>query len=69
MTPPSLGHAVLKVGDLGRALDFYRDALELREVARLGDPDGLVVELYVDADPALWREDPAAVAHVGPLVL
>lgn len=145
MTPPSLGHAVLKVGDLGRALDFYRDALELREVARLGDmvflsggqrhhdlalveaggqagtpprhtpglhhlafkvgdsldvprawrdrlrglgipllgqsdhrvsqslylrdPDGLVVELYVDANPALWREDPAAVAHVGPLVL
>lgn len=144
---PRLGHAVIKVGDLQRALAFYRDALGLREVARHGDmvflssghthhelallqvelgeqaatpkrrevglhhlafrvgeslntlriwrdrlrvlgipilglsdhrvsqsiylrdPDGLLIELYVDADPAIWRADPAAVAHVAPLSL
>ena len=145
---PRLGHAVIKVSSLQRALAFYRDALGLREVARLGggmvflssgethhelallevdpgepdlspgrrqvglhhlafrvgehldvlrawrdrlrdldiailglsdhrvsqsiylrDPDGLLIELYVDADPAIWRADPAAVAHVAPLNL
>lgn len=141
----SLGHAVLRVSDLDRALAFYRDALGLAEVARyrgmvflsggerhhdlalietraierdaaerlpglhhlafrvgnhldtlrairdrlqdmgipilgtsdhrvsqslyLCDPDGVLIELYVDADPAIWRADPAAVAHVGPLEL
>ena len=25
------------------------------------DPDGNEVELYVDADPAIWQRDPAAV--------
>jgi catechol 2,3-dioxygenase len=33
------------------------------------DPDGIMIELYVDADPALWRDDPGAVAHVGTLKL
>ena len=146
--PPRLGHAVIKVADLDRALRFYRDILGLPEVARHGgnmvflssghthhelalvqiapdgqallpdrrqaglhhlafrvgedldtlrawrdrvtalgvpvlglsdhrvsqsiylrDPDGLLVELYVDADPAIWRADPTAVAHVAPLKL
>ena len=143
---PRLGHAVIQVRDLERALAFYRDVLGLSEVARYGgnmaflssgashhelallavgpqatpparaqvglhhlafrvgddldtlrawrdrldamghailglsdhrvsqslylrDPDGLLIELYVDADPAIWREDPSAVAHVGPLDL
>lgn len=145
---PRLGHAVIKVSDLERALAFYRDALGLLDVARHGgdmvflssgethhelalvqveqgeqagplnrrqvglhhlafrvgehldvlrawrdrlqvlgipilglsdhrvsqsiylrDPDGLLIELYVDADPAIWRADPAAVAHVAPLSL
>jgi catechol 2,3-dioxygenase len=35
----------------------------------LDDPDGNGVELYVDADPAIWREDPSRVASVGPLSL
>jgi len=35
----------------------------------LDDPDGNGVELYVDADPAIWREDPSRVASVGPLTL
>ena len=35
----------------------------------LDDPDGNGIELYVDADPAIWREDPSRVASVGPLTL
>jgi catechol 2,3-dioxygenase len=137
-----VGHVVLKVTDLERALVFYRDALGLAEVARenfgdgtmvflstghnhhevglvevgadarrpegtdvglyhvafkigddldilraakthlegcgvpiqwigdhgvsqsiyVADPDGNNVELYVDADPAIWHDNPAAVA-------
>lgn len=33
---PRLGHAVIKVSDLERALAFYRDALGLLDVARHG---------------------------------
>ena len=134
----SLGHVVLKVGDLERSVVFYRDILGMREVARhqgvmafftlgqnhhdlgllqigidsppadpgaiglyhvafkvgdsldelrackaqleargvsifgmsdhgvsqslyIHDPDGIEIELYVDADPARWRDDPGAV--------
>ena len=137
-----VGHVVLKVTDLERALVFYRDALGLTEVARgnfgdgtmvflstglhhhdvglvevgadarrpagsdvglyhvafkigddldvlraakahldacgipiqwigdhgvsqsiyVADPDGNNVELYVDADPAIWHANPAVVA-------
>jgi len=142
-----VGHVVLKVRRLERAVPFYRDVLGLREVARLGrrmvfftatganhhdlallevgdgapapppegvglyhvalkigdrlddlraakahleahgvpivglsdhrvsqsiyltDPDGNGLELYVDADPAVWQRDPAAVATVAPLRL
>ena len=35
----------------------------------LNDPDGNGIELYVDADPAIWREDPSRVASGGPLEL
>ncbi len=36
----------------------------------LADPDGNEVELYVDADPAIWQKDPAAVlAPIKPLRL
>ena len=35
----------------------------------LNDPDGNGLELFVDADPAVWRRDPSAVASVGPLSL
>lgn len=35
----------------------------------LDDPDGNGVELYVNADPTIWREDPSRVATVGPLTL
>ena len=35
----------------------------------LDDPDGNGIELYVDADHAIWRRDPASVATVQPLTL
>lgn len=36
----------------------------------LKDPDGNEVELYVDADPKIWRDDPAAVlSPIKPLKL
>lgn len=77
-----LHHLAFKVGDGLAALRDWRDRLQAMGVAILGqsdhrvsqslylrDPDGILLELYVDADPALWREDPSAVAHVGPLDL
>ena len=33
------------------------------------DPDGILIELYVDGDPSIWRDNPQAVATVKPLVL
>jgi catechol 2,3-dioxygenase len=145
----NVGHVVLKVRDLERAAQFYREVLGLREVARgtfggrmaffsatgenhhdialfevgsdaaphddnrvglyhvalrigntleelraakahlaasgvgtlrfrdhavsqsiyLTDPDGNGLELYVDGDPAIWRNDPAAVATSVPFEL
>lgn len=35
----------------------------------VNDPDGNGLELYVDADPTVWKTDPTAVAHVEPLEL
>ena len=35
----------------------------------LDDPDGNRLELYVDGDPAIWHDDPAAVATSVPLEL
>ena len=82
--PHSLGlyHVAFKVGD---ALDELRECkaqLERNGIAILGssdhgvsqslyikDPDGIEIELYVDADPGLWRNNPAAVATVKPLRL
>jgi catechol 2,3-dioxygenase len=35
----------------------------------VNDPDGNNIELYVDADPAIWREKPETVANSKPLAL
>lgn len=35
----------------------------------LNDPDGNGLELYVDAEPAVWRADPTSVAHAEPMEL
>lgn len=69
-----LYHIGIKIGD---SLDELRAAIKDLEQAGveitgmsdhtvsqslyLADPDGNEVELYVDADPAIWQKDPAAV--------
>ena len=82
--PSSLGlyHVAFKVGDSLNELRECKSHLEQHGIPILGmsdhgvsqslylnDPDGIEIELYVDADPALWRDNPAAVATVKPLRL
>jgi catechol 2,3-dioxygenase len=77
-----LVHFALKVGDNLGQLRAAREHLAARgipidrivehRVAQslyLRDPDDHVLELYVDADPAIWRKDPATVAHSEPMLL
>lgn len=77
-----LYHLAFKIGDSLDELRTFRDHLAAHGVALAGqsdhrvsqslychDPDGLMIEVYVDADPALWRDDPGAVAHIGALKL
>lgn len=82
--PASVGlyHVAFKIGD---DLDVLREAkahLEAHGVRIIGvrdhrvsqslyleDPDGNVVELFVDGDPALWAQEPSAVATVRQLEL
>jgi len=82
--PGSVGlyHVALKIGD---SLDQLREAkarLEAHGVKILGisdhrvsqsiyleDPDGNGLELFVDADPAIWARVPSTVATVRPLQL
>lgn len=45
----ALGHVVLKVRDLQLSVPFYTQVLGL-------------IELFVDADPQIWRDYPTAVA-------
>jgi catechol 2,3-dioxygenase len=76
-----LHHFALKVGDSLEELGRVRSELEAAGVtihdARdhrvsqgiyLSDPDGNLIELFVD-DDAIWRRDPAAVATSDPLRL
>lgn len=77
-----LYHLAFKVGDSLDALRAVKAELEEAGVTLLGmsdhkvsqsiyieDPDGIELELYVDADPSVWRDDPAALAYTGPLNL
>jgi catechol 2,3-dioxygenase len=81
-TAVGLYHVAFKVGDSLEELRAARARVEERGVPILGmsdhtvsqslylaDPDGNMVELYVDADPAVWKRDPSAIASVRPLNL
>lgn len=74
--PGSIGlyHVAFKVGDSLDELRSCKAHLESHGVGIDGmsdhrvsqslyihDPDGIEIELYVDADRALWRDDPGAV--------
>lgn len=79
---PGLAHVALKIGDhlddlrgaiadlaaRGMATDRLADH-RVSQSVYLQDPDGNTIELYVDADPRIWREDPSQVAHSDPLTL
>jgi catechol 2,3-dioxygenase len=82
--PRSVGlyHLAFKVGDSLDDLRAWKARLESMDIQVLGmsdhkvsqalyikDPDGIEIELYVDADPEIWRDDPTAVATVDPLDL
>jgi catechol 2,3-dioxygenase len=78
-----LYHIGIKIGDLLDELRAAKKELEEAGVAITGmsdhtvsqslylaDPDGNEVELYVDADPAIWKNNPKAVlAPIKPLRL
>ena len=77
-----LAHVALKIGDSLNLLHEAKAHLDAHQVAirstrdhRVSqsiyceDPDGNTVELFVDGDPAIWTEDPSAVATVKPLTL
>ena len=77
-----LYHIAFKVGDTLDELRAWVAKLQAAGVTILGasdhrvsqalyiaDPDGIEIELFVDADPAIWRDDPAAVANIMPLRL
>jgi catechol 2,3-dioxygenase len=76
-----LYHVALKIGDSLDRLRAAKDHLQAHGVKMkmmnhrvsqsiyVNDPDGNGLELYVDADPALWRANPTAVAHAEPLEL
>lgn len=78
----ALHHFALKVGDSRAALADARAALDALGVTvhmaldhrvsqglYITDPDGNLIELYVDAPEAAWREDPSLVANSDPLAL
>jgi len=77
-----LYHVAFKVGDSLDELRKLRDHLVQQGVLVLGqsdhqvsqslyirDPDGIEIELYVDADPSVWRDNPQAVATIRKLDL
>jgi catechol 2,3-dioxygenase len=82
---PRLGlyHIGIKVGDSVEELRAAKQELEqagieitgmsdhtVSQSLYLNDPDGNEVELYVDADPAIWERDAAAVlSDIKPLRL
>src|SRR5262249_55878418 len=78
----SLHHFAAKVGDSVDDLAQVKEALEAECVPihialdhrvsqglYITDPDGNLIELYVDAHPEHWRDDPSLVAHSDPLSL
>ena len=77
-----LCHVALKIGnrlDELRAAKAQLEAsgiairrIENHRVSRsiyIADPDGNELELYVDDDPRIWKQDPSAVATVEPFEL
>jgi catechol 2,3-dioxygenase len=80
--PGSLHHFALKVGESLQDLRDVKQALAAKGIVvhmsldhrvsqgiYISDPDGNLIELYVDADETVWRNDPSLVANSDPLKL
>jgi catechol 2,3-dioxygenase len=78
----NLHHFAVKVGDSLDDLADVKRSLEAEGVTvhmaldhrvsqglYVTDPDGNLIELYVDADPALWHDEPSLVANSDPLAI
>jgi catechol-2,3-dioxygenase len=78
----NLHHFALKVGDSLEELAEVRRTLDAQHVPvhmaldhhvsqglYVSDYDGNLIELYVDAEPQVWRDDPTSVANSDPLTL
>jgi catechol 2,3-dioxygenase len=79
---PGLLHVALKIGDSlddlraakawiesnGVKIDMIADH-RVSQSLYFSDPDGNTIELFVDSDPAIWRDNPGAVATLEPLTL
>ena len=78
----ALHHFAMKVGDSLATLADVRTALDaagltvhmaldhrVSQGLYITDPDGNLIELYVDAHQETWREDPSLVANSDPLEL
>jgi len=78
----ALHHFALKVGNSIADLAAVRAALDAEGIPvhmaldhrvsqglYISDPDGNLIELYVDASEQIWREDPTLVANSDPLAL
>lgn len=78
----ALHHLAFKIGEAREQLADAKRALEaagtpilmtldhrVSQGLYVPDPDGNLLELYVDAPEALWRADPALVANSDPLSL
>ena len=84
VVPETLGlaHVAFKIGEglaqlhahaahlraQGIDFAFTRDHIVSQSVY-VRDPDGILVEMYVDAAPEIWRNDPSLVASTLPLDL
>jgi catechol 2,3-dioxygenase len=70
-----VGESVQQLGEVRRALDEQGVAVHMSLDHRVSqglyitDPDGNLIELYVDADEDIWRTDPSLVANSDPLRL
>lgn len=76
-----LYHVALKIGDdlaqlraakahlAAHGLKMHVSNHNVSQSIYVSDPDGNGLELYVDADPTVWKTDPTAVAHGEPLEL
>lgn len=63
-TDDELRAALAEVKNWGAEIDHITDHGSTHSVY-LKDPDGNRVEIYIDVQPELWRQDPAAVAAGG----